>query len=137
MQIGKCYVAMYEWQDETIILGTFSNKADAEEWCLEDFYNTFYDNFCRRLQFCDYTAKESVEMDSRYKWENGYKVVETICFKPRRFFDIETREIITEDVVEESLNELKACDPDTYGDITLGQYINNCLTINNGTLEEM
>ena len=55
----------------------------------------------------------------------------------RKFFDIETREIITEEVLAETLEALKECDPDTYGDITLGQYINNCLTINNGTLEEV
>lgn len=55
----------------------------------------------------------------------------------RKFFDTETREIITEDVLAATLEELKECDPDTYGDITLGQYINNCLTINNGTLEEI
>jgi len=57
--------------------------------------------------------------------------------KTRKFFDIEIREIITEDVLSDTLEELKECDPDTYGDITLGQYINNCLTINNGTLEEV
>ena len=55
----------------------------------------------------------------------------------RKFFDIETREIITEEILAETLEELRECDPDTYGDITLGQYINNCLTINNGTLEEV
>jgi hypothetical protein len=55
----------------------------------------------------------------------------------RKFFDTETREIITEDVLAATLEELKECDPDTYRDITLGQYINNCLTINNGTLEEL
>ena len=55
----------------------------------------------------------------------------------RKFFDIETREIVTEDVRRETLEELKECDPNTYGDINLEQYINNCLTINNGTLEEV
>lgn len=55
----------------------------------------------------------------------------------RKFFDIETREIITEDVLRETLEELQLCDPRTYGDITFAQYINNCLTINNGTLEEI
>ena len=55
----------------------------------------------------------------------------------RIFFDIETREIITEDVLAETLEELQECDPDTYGDITLEDYIINCLTINNGTLEEV
>lgn len=55
----------------------------------------------------------------------------------RKFFDTETREIITEDVLAETLDTLKDEDPNTYGDVTLGQYINNCLTINNGTLEEV
>ncbi len=55
----------------------------------------------------------------------------------RKFFDTETREIITEDVLAATLEELKECDPDTYGNITLAQYINNCLTIHNGTLEEI
>lgn len=55
----------------------------------------------------------------------------------RKFYDIETREIITEDVLRETLEILKDEDPNTYGDITLEQYINNCLTINNGTLEEL
>lgn len=55
----------------------------------------------------------------------------------RKFFDTEQREIITEDVLRETLEELKECDPDTYGNITLEQYINNCLTINNGALEEV
>lgn len=53
----------------------------------------------------------------------------------RKFFDIETREIITEEVLAETLELLK--EDDDYKDITLGQYINNCLTINNGTLEEI
>lgn len=57
--------------------------------------------------------------------------------KTRKFFDIETREIITERILGDVLNELKKCDPDTYGDTTLDQYINNCLTIHNGTLEEI
>ena len=80
-------------------------------------------------------------------WYNGegnaYETVLEILQKAgyrkrtRKFFDIETREIITEEVLAETLEELRECDPDTYGDITLGQYINNCLTINNGTLEEV
>ena len=54
----------------------------------------------------------------------------------RKFFDIETMEIITEEILAETLEELKECDP-PYEDITLGQYINNCLVIHNGTLEEL
>lgn len=38
----------------------------------------------------------------------------------RKFYDIETREIITEDVLDDTLEELKECDPLTYGNITLG-----------------
>lgn len=57
--------------------------------------------------------------------------------RERIFFDIETREIITEEVLAETLEELKECEPSEYGDITLDQYISNCLTINNGTLEEI
>ena len=53
----------------------------------------------------------------------------------RNFLDIETGEIITEQLLAETLDLLKE-DPD-YKDITLNQYINNCLTINNGTLEEV
>lgn len=55
----------------------------------------------------------------------------------RKFYDIETRTIITEDVLYDTLKELKECDPLTYGNITLDQYINNCLTIHNGSLEEI
>ena len=55
----------------------------------------------------------------------------------RKFFDIETREVITEEILAETLVELKECNPSDYGNITLAQYINNCLTINNGTLEEI
>lgn len=54
----------------------------------------------------------------------------------KKYFDTETREIITEEVLAETLEELKEYDP-TYREITLAQYINNCLTINNGTLEEI
>lgn len=53
----------------------------------------------------------------------------------RNFLDTETGEIITEQVLAETLEQLKE-DP-AYRDITLAQYINNCLTINNGTLEEV
>lgn len=55
----------------------------------------------------------------------------------RKFFDIETREVITEEILAETLAELKECNPSDYGNITLDQYINNCLTIHNGTLEEI
>lgn len=53
----------------------------------------------------------------------------------RYFIDIESGELITEDVLAETLELLK--EDDDYKDITLAQYINNCLTIHNGTLEEI
>ena len=53
----------------------------------------------------------------------------------RNFLDVETGDIITEQVLAETLDQLKE-DPE-YKDVTLAQYINNCLTINNGKLEEI
>ena len=86
-----------------------------DEWAFREYGNTSVDHY-----------------DTAYNLiKAGYRKRE------RLFFDIETREIITEEVLAETLEELKECDPDTYGNITLGQYINNCLTINNGTLEEI
>jgi hypothetical protein len=82
-------------------------------------------------------CRDCYDDDDLREYANGD--IRNVCsrFQPKKFFDIETREIITEDVLAATLEELKECDPDTYGDITLGQYINNCMTINNGTLEEI
>ena len=54
----------------------------------------------------------------------------------RRFYDINIEEILTEDDLAMELEELKK-DGFEHEDITLEEYINNCLTIHNGTLEEV
>ena len=54
----------------------------------------------------------------------------------RRFYDINTEEIVTEDDLARELAALKLEDHEHY-DVTLEDYINNCLTHNNGTLEEI
>ena len=54
----------------------------------------------------------------------------------RKFFDINTEEIVTEDDLARELEELKKEDHE-HDDVTIEDYINNCLTINNGTLEEV
>lgn len=96
-----------------------SNELDElisyDEWAAREYGSTSVDNYD--------TAFNLIKA--------GYRKTK------RKFFDTETREIITEDVLATTLEELKECDPDTYGDITLTQYIDNCLTINNGTLEEI
>ena len=55
----------------------------------------------------------------------------------RYFFDTESREIISESELLEEFLRLAKESPSEYGNITFGQYLNNCLTINNGTLEEI
>lgn len=69
-----------------------------------------------------------------------YRFIVAVEYKPekrqmRNFLDIETGDIITEQLLAETLELLK--EDDDYKNITLAQYINNCLTINNGTLEEL
>ena len=69
-----------------------------------------------------------------------YRFIVAVEHKPekrqmRNFLDIETGDIITEQTLAETLELLK--EDDDYKDITLEQYINNCLTTNNGTLEEI
>lgn len=89
------------------------------------------------ISYDEWAAREygSTSVDH---YDTAYNLIKAGYRKrTRKFFDIETREIITEEVLAETLEALKECDPETYGDITLGQYINNCLTINNGTLEEV
>lgn len=82
-------------------------------------------------------CRDCYDDDDFKEYTNGD--IRTVCrrFQPKKYFDIETREIITEEVLAETLEALKECNPETYGDITLAQYINNRLTINNGTLEEV
>lgn len=55
----------------------------------------------------------------------------------RYFHDIESREIISETELLEEFLRLAEENPSEYGNITFGQFLNNCLTINNGTLEEI
>ena len=56
--------------------------------------------------------------------------------RTRKFFDYNTEEILTEEDLAKELEELKKEDHEHDG-MTLEEYINNCLTIHNGTLEEI
>ena len=69
-----------------------------------------------------------------------YRFIVVVEHKPkqrqmRNFLDTETGDIITEQALTVTFEMLK--EDDDYKNITLEQYINNCLTINNGTLEEI
>lgn len=55
----------------------------------------------------------------------------------RFFFDTKTKEIISESELLEEFLRLAKENPTEYEDVTFGQYLNNCLTINNGTLIEV
>lgn len=55
----------------------------------------------------------------------------------RTFRDIEAQKIVTEAELAKNYARDVTDDPETYKDITFGQYINNCLTSSNGTLEEI
>lgn len=55
----------------------------------------------------------------------------------RKFRDIETGKIVTEEQLAEEYTSKLGEQPETYKDMTLTQYINNCMTRNNGTLEEI
>jgi hypothetical protein len=54
----------------------------------------------------------------------------------RYFYDVETMQTISESELARELEELKKEDFE-HDDVTLEEYINNCLTRNNGTLEEV
>ena len=54
----------------------------------------------------------------------------------RKFYDINTEEILTEDDLARELAELQKVDHEHDG-WTVNDFIYNCLTINNGTLEEI
>ena len=54
----------------------------------------------------------------------------------RKFRDINTEEILTEDDLARELEALKKEDHEHDG-WTLEDYIHNCLTIHNGSLEEI
>lgn len=55
--------------------------------------------------------------------------------KNRLWLDIETGELVTEAQLRREFIELQEDADSEYGEVTFEQYINNCLTINNGTLE--
>lgn len=55
----------------------------------------------------------------------------------REFFDTESRQFISETELLQEFIKLSQENPTEYGNITFGQYLNNCLTINNGTLTEV
>lgn len=55
----------------------------------------------------------------------------------RFFYDIESREIISEAELLQEFLRLAEENPTEYKNVTFGQYLNNCLTINNGTLKEI
>lgn len=107
---------MKDFEREVLELSNeLPNLISYDEWVAREYGDTSVDHY-----------------DTAYNLiKAGYRKRE------RKFFDIETREIITEEVLTETFEELRECDPNTYGNITLGQYISNCLTINNGTLEEI
>lgn len=52
------------------------------------------------------------------------------------FKDIESGEIVTLEQLEKEFASLKKWDPATY-DYNFNRYVENCLTRNNGTLEEI
>lgn len=55
----------------------------------------------------------------------------------REFFDIDSHQFITETELLEEFIEISKANPTEYENVTFGQYINNCLSINNGTLMEV
>lgn len=55
----------------------------------------------------------------------------------RYFQDIESKKIISETELLAEFIKLSQENPTEYGNMTFGQYLNNCLTINNGTLVEI
>lgn len=55
----------------------------------------------------------------------------------RYFHDIESIRIVSETELLQEFIKLSQENPTEYGNMTFGQYLNNCLTINNGTLQEI
>lgn len=55
----------------------------------------------------------------------------------REFFDTESHQFITETELLEEFIEVSMKNPTEYENVTFGQCLNNCLTINNGTLMEV
>ena len=54
--------------------------------------------------------------------------------KEMLFYDIESGDFVTLDELQNEFLEMKFQDPDTYN-YSFSEYIENCLTKNNGTLE--
>lgn len=55
----------------------------------------------------------------------------------REFFDTESRQFITETELLEEFIEVSKANPTEYENVTFGQYLNNCLNVNNETLMEV
>lgn len=55
----------------------------------------------------------------------------------REFFDTESRQFISETELLDEFIKLSKENSTKYGNITFGQYLSNCLTVNNGTLKEV
>lgn len=53
------------------------------------------------------------------------------------FYDTETEQYITMEDVRILFCDFKKEDPETYEGVTFCQYLNNCMTYNNGCLEDM
>lgn len=88
------------------------------------------------ISYDEWAAREygNVSVDL---YDTAYNLIKAGYRKQKRkFFDFHTEEILTEDDLARELEELKKEDHEHDG-ITLEEYINNCLTINNGTLEEL
>lgn len=55
----------------------------------------------------------------------------------RYFHDTESIRIVSETELLQEFIQLSQENPTEYGNMTFGQYLNNCLVINNGTLVEV
>ena len=55
----------------------------------------------------------------------------------KEFYDIDSNQFITEAELLAEFLEVSKANLTEYEGVTFGQYINNCLTINNGTLMEV
>lgn len=55
----------------------------------------------------------------------------------RRFIDIETGKVVTEAQLAQEFADKVREQPEEYGEITFRQYLSNCMTSHNGTLDEI
>lgn len=89
------------------------------------------------ISYDEWAAREygSTSVDH---YDTAYNLIKAGYRKrARMFFDTEHRQILTETELLNEFVKLSQENPTEYGNITFGQYLNNCLTINNGTLEEI